>query len=75
MIKLFLPREAAAHLRISKSKLYQLIKKGKLQPYTVAGCKTVFREQDLEALLHPAPQLVIRNPRGRPRKVPSLFPI
>jgi excisionase family DNA binding protein len=74
MTTLYLPREAAAHLRISKSKLYQLIKKGKLQPYSVDG-KTVFHEQDLEKLLQPATELVIRNPRGRPRKVPPVFPV
>jgi excisionase family DNA binding protein len=68
MVNLLLPREAAAKLRVSRSKFYQLIKQGKVQPYNVGG-KTVFKEPELEALVQKADKLVVRGTRGRPRKV------
>ncbi len=46
--------EAAAALRISRSKLYQLAEDGKVPTVRVDGCgKVLFRRSELEAALKP----------------------
>jgi excisionase family DNA binding protein len=74
MGNLLLLREFAANLWVSRQTIYRMIREKKVQPYRVGG-RTVFWEADLEQLVQPMEQLVSRNPRGQPRKVPPVFPV
>lgn len=69
MTNLLLPAEAAKKLRVSRSKLYQMVREGKVLAYKVDK-KTLFKEEELEKAILPAGKLVNRNPLGRKKKAP-----
>lgn len=46
-------RDACAYTGLSRSRLYQLIKDGRIKSYTV-GARRMFRREDLDAFLNEA---------------------
>lgn len=50
-------KEAAAHLKLSKSRFYQLVREGTITAYKIAGQgDSRFDQVELDALLTPAPR-------------------
>ncbi|HUW34292.1 MAG TPA: helix-turn-helix domain-containing protein [Planctomycetota bacterium] len=56
----FTTKEAAEHLKVAQSYIYQLVNRGRLKAVHVGEWMLLIDEESLKAFT--------RNPRGRPRK-------